>query len=63
VTLTKQPVRFAVPVPRDGVIKITGIRDGEGGGITVGLASGTSQAVFPIMSVGQTLDLKVSFAP
>jgi hypothetical protein len=61
VTLAKKPVTFAVPVPRDGIIKVTGIRDGEGGGITVGLASGASQAVFPIMSVGQTLGLKVSF--
>jgi hypothetical protein len=61
VTLAKKPVTFAVPVPRDGIIKVTGIRDGEGGGITVGLASGASQAVFPIMSEGQTLGLKVSF--
>ena len=61
VTLAKKPVTFAVPVPQDGIIKVTGIRDGEGGGITVGLASGASQAVFPIMSVGQTLGLKVSF--
>jgi hypothetical protein len=61
VTLAKKPVTFAVPVPEDGIIKVTGIRDGEGGGITVGLASGASQAVFPIMSEGQTLGLKVSF--
>ncbi len=61
VTLAKKPVTFAVPVPRDGIVKVTGIRDGEGGGITVGLASGASQAVFPIMSEGQTLGLKVSF--
>jgi hypothetical protein len=61
VTLAKKTVRFAVPVPRDGIINVTGIRDGEGGGITVGLASGTSQAVFPIMSLGQRLGLKVSF--
>jgi hypothetical protein len=59
VTLTKQPVTFAIPVPLDGVVKVTGIRDGEGGGITVGFASGTSRAPFPIMSVGQTLGLKV----
>jgi hypothetical protein len=63
VTLMKKPVTFAVPVPRDGVIRVTGIRDGEGGGITVGFASGASSAVFPIMSVGQTLGLKVLFAP
>jgi hypothetical protein len=61
VTLTKQPVTFAVPVPLDGVVKVTGIRDGEGGGITVGFASGASRAAFPIMSVGQTLGLRVRF--
>jgi len=61
ITLAKQPVTFAIPVPPDGIIKVTGIRDGEGGGITVGLASGASRAVFPIMSEGQTLGLKVSF--
>jgi len=59
ITLAKQPVTFAIPVPSDGTISVTGIRDGEGGGITVGLASGESRAVFPIMSVGQTLGLKV----
>jgi hypothetical protein len=61
VVLAKQPVTFAVPVPTDGVIKVTGVRDGEGGGITVGLASGASRATFPIMSVGQTLGLRVRF--
>lgn len=59
ITLTKQPVTFAIPVPASGVVNVTGIRDGEGGGITVGLASGESKAIFPIMSVGQTLGLKV----
>ncbi len=59
ITLTKQPVTFAIPVPLDGVVKVTGIRDGEGGGITVGFASGASRAAFPIMSVGQTLGLNV----
>lgn len=61
ITLTKAPLTFAVPVPVDSVIRITGIRDGEGGGITVGLASGGSRAIFPIMSVGQTLGLNVKF--
>jgi hypothetical protein len=59
VTLTKQPVTFAIPIPDDGVVEVTGISDGDGGGITVGLASGESTAVFPIMSVGQRLALKV----
>lgn len=59
VLLTKRGDTFAVPVPADGVIRVTGIKDGDGGGITVGLASGSSQAVFPIMSEGQVLGLRV----
>jgi hypothetical protein len=61
IVLKKQPLTIAVPVPLDGVIKVTGVIDGEGGGITVGFASGASRAVFPIMSVGQVLGLKVRF--
>ena len=53
------PVTFAIPIPVSGNINITGIQDGEGGGITVGLASGESKTVFPIMSVGQVLGLRV----
>jgi hypothetical protein len=59
VTLTKAPITFAIPVPADGVVKVTGVRDGDGGGVTVGLASGASKAVFPVMSIGQVLGLKV----
>ncbi len=59
VVLRKQPVTLAIPVPGDGHVNIVGIRDGEGGGITVGLASGAAKAVLPIMSVGQVLSLKV----
>lgn len=59
VVLTKEPVTFAIPVPLSGVVNIHGVKDGEGGGITVGLASGASKAIFPIMSVGQVLGLKV----
>jgi hypothetical protein len=60
VTLTKRGNTFAVPVPANGIVTITGIKDGDGGGITVGLASGTIKAVFPIMSTGQSLGLNVS---
>jgi hypothetical protein len=59
VRLTKKGDTFAVPVPADGVIKVTGVSDGDGGGITVGLASGDARAIFPIMSEGQELGLKV----
>jgi hypothetical protein len=58
VVLTKTPLTFAIPVPDSGVVTVTGIRDGDGGGITVGLSSGASTAVFPIMSVGQVLGLR-----
>jgi hypothetical protein len=59
VRLTKHGDTFAVPVTADGMVRVTGIKDGDGGGITVGLASGSSQAVFPIMSEGQVLGLRV----
>jgi hypothetical protein len=59
IILKKAPMTFAVPIPANGILTVTGIRDGDGGGITVGLASGASKAVFPIMSEGQALSLKV----
>lgn len=59
VTLTKNGITFAVPVSANGQIRIAGIRDGDGGGITVGLGSGSTQAVLPVMSVGQVLTLNV----
>ncbi|RDU96109.1 hypothetical protein [Trinickia dinghuensis] len=59
VTLTKRGITFAVPVSANGQIRITGVRDGDGGGITVGLGSGSAQAILPIMSVGQVLSLNV----
>ena len=59
VVLTKAPVTFAVPVPSGGTINVTGIRDGDGGGITAGIASGPTKLVLPVMSVGQVLGLKV----
>lgn len=59
VRLTKRGEVFAVPVYADGLIQVTGVKDGDGGGITVGLASGPSQAIFPIMSEGQVLGLRV----
>ncbi|MGC1550067.1 MAG: hypothetical protein WA777_16210 [Rhodanobacter sp.] len=59
IRLTKKGDTFAIPVPADGVIKVTGVSDGDGGGITVGLASGGVKAIFPIMSEGQILGLQV----
>lgn len=56
VTLTKQPITFAVPVPDNGIINITGIHDG-GGGITVGAISGATPVALPIMSEGQVIGI------
>lgn len=59
VRLTKVEQSLVVPVGPGGVINVVGARDGEGGGITVGLASGSARAIFPVMSEGQVLGLKV----
>ena len=59
IRLTKKGDTFAVPVPASGVIQVTGVSDGDGGGITVGLASGGVKAIFPVMSEGQVLGLQV----
>ena len=59
VVLASKGATLAIPVPASGKVNITGVRDGDGGGITVGVASGAVQAVLPIMSVGQVLTLNV----
>lgn len=59
VRLTKAPVTLAVPVGADGVISVTGLADGGGGGVTVGLALPGGPLPLPPLSVGQTLHLPV----
>jgi hypothetical protein len=59
VTLSKRGITFAVPIPPDGQIRLVGVQDGDGGGITVGLASGPAKVVLPVMSVGEVLNLNV----
>jgi len=58
VTLSNTPITFAVPVPEQGVVNLTGIRDG-GGGITIGAMSGGQRVALPVMSVGQVLGVPV----
>jgi hypothetical protein len=60
VTLAKAPLTFAIPVSASGVVRVVGVHDGDGGGITVGLASGASKAVFPVMTEEQVLGLRVA---
>jgi hypothetical protein len=59
VLLTKRGITFAIPVPPNGQIHLIGVQDGDGGGITVGLASGAAKVILPVMSVGQVLALNV----
>lgn len=59
VTLMNRPTQVAVPVPPNGILNITGIRDG-GGGITIGAMSGTSTVALPLMSEGQVIGIPVT---
>ena len=58
VTLANTPATFAIPVPEQGVVNLTGVHDG-GGGITIGAMSGAQRVALPIMSVGQVLGVPV----
>lgn len=50
--------RIAVPEPPSDTLNLSGVRDG-GGGITVGMLSGTSPVNLPLMKVGQALGVPV----
>jgi len=58
VTLSHAPVAFAIPVPLDGMVQLTGVHDG-GGGITVGASSGQRVLALPLMSTGQVLRIPI----
>ena len=54
--------RIALPAPPSGVVNVTGVKDG-GGGITIGILSGSSPVRVPFMQEGQTIGIPVSIAP
>lgn len=60
VVLSKTPTLVYVPGSGSGVIQISGVQDG-GGGITLGVKGSQQSVLMPIMSVGQTISLPVSF--
>lgn len=60
VPLWHAPVRVAVPVGPDQTISLTGVVDGRGGGVTVGLVLPSGLVPLPPLSVGQTLRLPVA---
>jgi hypothetical protein len=59
VTALNAKTTIAVPFPADGVVKVTGVRDG-GGGITIALESGAAHIDWPTMQPGDTLNLPVT---
>lgn len=50
--------RIAIPSPSDGVVRVTGVKDG-GGGITLGLMSGPNPVPLPPFLIGQRVDIPV----
>ena len=60
VPLLKGITRIAVPVDASSTAKVTGTTDG-GGGITLGIMSEASPVSFPVIGIGQTLLIPLSF--
>lgn len=60
VTLQNNQTRIAVPVDRSNSVTITGVHDG-GGGITLGVQSGTNPIALPVLGVGQSFSLPVTY--
>ncbi len=59
-TLGREPVSIPVAVPNDGLIRLTGVDQGLGGGVTVGVMSGGRPVKLPPLAVGQTINLRVA---
>ena len=62
VPILHAPTRVAVPLPSSGTVAVTGSYDG-GGGITIGILSGSQRIPIPYMRVGQTINVPVSATP
>lgn len=60
IPLQKNQTRIAVPVDGSKAVKISGVRDG-GGGITLGVQSGASPVALPVLTVGQSITLPVTY--
>ena len=59
ITIMNKPYTIAVPEPVSGVISLQGTGDG-GGGITIGIVSGSTQIPLPYMTPGQTIGIPVA---
>ncbi|MEX6501344.1 hypothetical protein [Pseudomonas zhanjiangensis] len=59
VSLLNAPKRISIPVDGTGSVQIVGVHDG-GGGITLGLKSGTGAISLPVMQPGEMLLVRSS---
>lgn len=56
------PIRIVLPVPADGMIRLTGLVDGGGGGVTVGVVTQDGPFGLAPLAVGESVALPV-YAP
>lgn len=59
VFMTNAPQQLVIPVD-SAAVEIVGVRDG-GGGITLGAQGAANSVLMPVMTVGQTVSLPVSY--
>jgi hypothetical protein len=60
VRLTKRPVAVPVFIPSDGRLHITGVDQGLGGGVTLGVMSNGEPIKLPPLAVGESIVLRVA---
>jgi hypothetical protein len=58
IPLFHAPKRIAIPEPTNGYVRLSGVQDG-GGGITVGVLSGTKPIPVPFLAPGASIGIPV----
>jgi len=58
IPLWHAPKRIAIPEPTNGYVRLSGVQDG-GGGITVGVLSGTKPIPIPFLAPGASIGIPV----